>query len=156
MYAVSLTFDRIFDVVRVPETRYVRKQTLFGFQSGTVIQYGVTVPGWPELKAGHTVTVLLRRPDDWQSVQGWVNRSTGELASPSSPSFPALALISLVPLAVSLMQVIESGLRTGTAGERLPVLWCSCNLLMTLGLVAQWLRRRRTVRQLLHLACSSA
>ncbi|MEK8032875.1 hypothetical protein AACH06_18805 [Ideonella sp. DXS29W] len=78
METVSVTFDRIFDVVQMNRNRALSTQ--FGFEAGPLKKYAVAVPGKPELEVGMTVTVVLKRPGDWQSVLGWVNHRTGEIA----------------------------------------------------------------------------
>lgn len=79
MNKVIVTFDRVFDIVR----RLMGSRmpcTEFGFQNGDTKKYGITAPGLPRIEAGMTVTAVLRRPDDWQTLIGWVDHETGEIA----------------------------------------------------------------------------
>lgn len=148
MHLVTLQFDRVFDVVRVPETRHIQKQTLFGFESGSKAQYGVSVPGWPELKNGHTVTVLLARADDWQSLQGWINRSTGELTShPVSHSLVGLG-IGLIVLAASLAFFVLHGLPLSTGNKLFAFVWMAFFFLMMVVSIRHFLHRKRVVNVL--------
>ena len=79
MNEITITFDQVFDVVHRSQRNRVLS-TQFGFQSGDMKKVGVTVPGSPRIEAGMTVTALLERPGDWQSLLGWVNHETGEIA----------------------------------------------------------------------------
>ncbi|PTT92275.1 hypothetical protein DBR42_02300 [Pelomonas sp. HMWF004] len=47
------------------------------------MHYGVEVPGMPRIEVGDTVLALLDRANDWQTLRGWRNLSTGELAAPT-------------------------------------------------------------------------
>ena len=79
MQQVTIRFDEVFDVVH-GAARDRTPGTLFSFRCGTRREYGVRVPGKPHLHADMTVTALLARPGDWQSLIGWVDRDTGEIA----------------------------------------------------------------------------
>lgn len=153
MYAVSLKFQRIFDVVRVPESRYTRKHTLFGFQSDNETQYGVMVPGWPELSEGHTVTVLLGQPNNWQAVLGWRNRSTGELTG--FPAFQSViwAATCLLILLISMTVFSGEGSPPSMSGKAFFIVWLSFHFLMTIVFLRQWLQRRSVFRYLQNLTC---
>jgi hypothetical protein len=79
MDPVQVNLTRIFDVQRVPNTRFTAKHTRFGFEAEGLTKYFVRVPGWPRIEVGDKLIVLLRRHSDWQSVAGWRNLTTGEL-----------------------------------------------------------------------------
>ncbi|MDR0775355.1 MAG: hypothetical protein LBE81_01775 [Azonexus sp.] len=102
MVQITITFDRVFDIQRAIKP----KQTLFGFQSRNIRQCGVTVPGWPEIEAGMTVTCLLSEADNWQTVQGWKNHATGEVVGPDisrmAVSVITCVLISLYSFVINL------------------------------------------------------
>lgn len=145
MHLVTLQFVRIFDVVRVPETRHIPKHTMFGFESGKEAQYGVSVPGWPELKDGHTVTVLLERANDWQSVQGWINRSTGELTSfPASQSVAGVC-VGLIVLAASFAFFSKHGLPLSIERKAFATVWLVFFSFMIIVSIRHFLQRRRVV-----------
>lgn len=145
MHLLTLQFDRIFDVVRVPETRHIPKHTMFGFESGKQAQYGVSVPGWPELKVGHSVTVLLKKAGDWQSVQGWINRSTGELVSyPASKPFSG-ALVGIIVLVASLTFFSLHGLPISSGRRIFGFIWVAFSFLMMIVGTRQFLHRKRVV-----------
>ncbi len=75
---VIVTFDRVFDVKRT-RVRNHGPCTIFGFQSGQVRAHGVLVPDWPRIEPGMTVTAVLQRRGDWQTLMGWVDHQTGEV-----------------------------------------------------------------------------
>lgn len=79
MNEVTITFDRVFDIVPTSQRKRVVR-TEFGFQAGDLKQERVAVPGSPRIEDGMTVTALLDRPGDWRSLLGWVNHETGEIA----------------------------------------------------------------------------
>lgn len=83
MNEVTVTFDRVFDIVRRSQ-RNRMPCTEFGFQAGAVRRYGIAAPGSPRIEAGMTVTAVLRRSGDWQTLLGWVDHSTGEIACRSA------------------------------------------------------------------------
>jgi hypothetical protein len=79
MELVTVTFDRVFDVVSVGRP----PRTEFGFQAGSLVKYAVPAPGAPAVAAGMTVTAVLRRPGDWQSLLGWVDHASLEISAAS-------------------------------------------------------------------------
>lgn len=87
MYPVTVTIDRVFSIARRRvyngPSGHGGPTTEFGFASGTKRYYGLTLPGWPAIEAGMTVTAILEKEGDWNSLQGWFNHATGELVSPS-------------------------------------------------------------------------
>lgn len=82
MQIVTVTFDRIFDVV--PGMRSRKGVTNFGFQSGTLRKVFVPAPGEPSLIVGTTITACLAENDNWQTLKGWVNHSNGDIVIESS------------------------------------------------------------------------
>ena len=82
MISVTTTFDRVFDIAP-GEARGKKHGTLFSFEHAGAIEYGVAIAGKPRLRPGMTVTALLRRPGDWQTLAGWVDHETGEIAGDS-------------------------------------------------------------------------
>lgn len=78
----KVTFERVFDVVRFGGSQKL-PHTMFGFEAATRLHYGVEVPGTPRIEVGDTVLAVLDRPNDWQTLRGWRNLSTGEVAAPT-------------------------------------------------------------------------
>jgi hypothetical protein len=85
MNTVTITFDRVFDIVHRSRRNRVLS-TEFGFEARDVKASGVAVPGAPRIEAGMTVTAVLERPDNWRTLLGWVNHGTGEIACRSPVS----------------------------------------------------------------------
>ncbi len=118
MNEATVTFEQVFDV-----TRNVRRSrvpsTEFGFQAGEMKVQSVLVSGSPRIEAGMTVTALLDRPGDWQSLLGWVDHETGEIASQRPGShvggivamvlggFLASHLLGTKPLVATLVLVVS-------------------------------------------------
>jgi hypothetical protein len=75
---VTVTFDRVFDIVHTTRNRV--PCTEFGFEAGTLRKYAVAVPGMPKVEVGITITAVLKKSGDWQSLLGWVNHQTDEIA----------------------------------------------------------------------------
>ncbi|SEB13473.1 hypothetical protein [Variovorax sp. YR216] len=95
MNEITITFDRVFDIVRGSRRNRV-PCTVFGFQSGDVEERSVAVPGSPRIEAGMTVTAVLERPGDWQTLLGWVNHETGEIACrPAGSNFGGIGAVVL-------------------------------------------------------------
>ena len=81
LHRVTITFDRVFDIVR-GHGYEAPPHTLFGFEAASRKYYGVKVPGLPRIEEGDTVTAVLIDPANWQTLQGWVNHETREIAAP--------------------------------------------------------------------------
>jgi len=81
LYPVTVTIDRVFSVAY----RWSKPgpRTEFGFASGNKRYYGLELPGKPAIEAGMQVTAILEKDGDWNSLQGWLNHTTGEVVSPS-------------------------------------------------------------------------
>ena len=94
-HCVTITFDRVFDIVRARGYE-TPEHTLFGFEAGSRKYYGVKVPGHPRIEGGDTVTAILINPANWQTLQGWVNHQTQEIAAPSFWGAGIVAIASLV------------------------------------------------------------
>jgi len=125
MNEVTITFDEVFDIVRNSQRSRVLS-TQFGFRSGDMKKHGITVPGSPRIEAGMTVTAVLERPGDWQTLLGWVNHETGEIACRRAASniggIGAIVLGSLLayhlastqPILAALVAVISIGCCVGS------------------------------------------
>lgn len=82
MTPVTVRFDRVFDIVH---GRHRRKEvTFFGFESAGTKRYGVPAPGKLDIRSPALVTAILRKPNNWQTLAGWFNHTTGEVVVESS------------------------------------------------------------------------
>ena len=80
MHIEYVTITRVISLRRTEQSRYTRKQTVFGFEAGKLKKPYVTVAGWPRIEVGDSLAVALKSAGDWQSVLGWRNLTTGELS----------------------------------------------------------------------------
>lgn len=76
MQLKTLCLDRVFDVVT--DTLYPETATagLFSFESNGKRYFGIKAYGAPCPQAGQTMTALLERPEDWQSLLGFIVHET--------------------------------------------------------------------------------
>lgn len=93
MQLATVRFDRLFDIgyQNFPKRRY----TFFSFQHGEALHYGVRMPGKLRLKSGMVVTACLLKQDDWRTLAGWYDHSSGKTvtANPAVAIWTALATI---------------------------------------------------------------
>ena len=118
MHAVTVTFERIFDLQRYEASKYCPKHTTFGFVAGGKPHYVVSVPAWPTIEVGITVTVLLREAGNWQSLTGWVNHQSGEVITPNYQRSMVDALLSAVLAFFSWIGFFGAGSSISTSEGR--------------------------------------
>jgi hypothetical protein len=90
MHAITLTMERVFDVVCERDRHYV-KYTTFSFEHAGRKHYGIHVLGWQPVESGMTVSAILAKPDDWHTLLGWVNLASGEI-TPQENENPGMML----------------------------------------------------------------
>ena len=145
MHQVTVTFDLVFDLRRVPGSNLRGRRSLFSFTAGELTERELQMQGWPRLQVGDTITALLRRKNDWRTLVGWVNHETGEVVAPS----PLRTLRRSVLLAFGvglLVAVIYGMLTVGTLTPVLPgwswLLWAGYGgfllVLIAAVLLRQW------------------
>lgn len=103
MQRITIKIDRVFDIT-TGVSRGKQPCTFFSFQSGPVSEYGIAVPGTPELENGMTVSAFLEENDNWQTLLGWVSHETGDVVCWSRGSNVLFFLWS-VPVAAALLVV---------------------------------------------------
>ena len=163
MQKVTVTFDFLFDVCRLPGFLGASRRTEFSFTCGDVTRKGVMVQGWPPLRVGHTVTALLRKAGDWSSLIGWFNHNTGEVTFPRPdrgfrhlvlPIFAGWLLVALVHFVFTVNAVTLS-----RGATNLLLLMWGCYgalvLLLALFVTVRKARLRRDVRTLEQLQSES-
>lgn len=152
MEQVTVTFDLIFDLRRRHSSLFSPWHTSFSFTAGGVTHRDLSVPGWPTLQVGHTVTALLRRRGDWQSLIGWVNHDTGEVTRPTSgrmlrrASWLMIAAGVLVALLHAMLMLDSGPVATGVKTLLLLLLWTGYGAFLLALAIAGWLRMRRRRR----------
>lgn len=77
----TVTFTRVFDFLDITSGKKA-PGTVFSFEMASGRQFGIYVPDKPRIQEGDTITALLRKPDDWQTLAGWINHETGEIVGP--------------------------------------------------------------------------
>ncbi|MCE3605922.1 hypothetical protein LXA47_20270 [Massilia sp. P8910] len=82
MQLVTVRLDRIFDVVHGKHEK--KAVTFFGFEYGRKKVFGVIGPGRQHLQAGAVLTACLGKENDWTTLAGWYNHSTGEVVVESA------------------------------------------------------------------------
>jgi hypothetical protein len=155
MQQVTLTFERIFDIYRHPDMGKFPKHTTFGFTSNKITQYGVTVPGWPSIEPGTTVTALLKTADNWQTLLGWVNHTNGEIAAyePGSTLIAAIAGGSMSLISIPVFFGAGS-IATGSGRAFGGCMTIAFAVLAILGIM-QWHKRKNIIRALIRLTPNS-
>ena len=96
MQQITVTFDRVFDVRQTYSGRARTPSTYFGFENGQMRKEEARIRGLPTIRDGMTVTLLMTRKDDWQSIIGWVDHANGEVTAPSP----------VIPLAMSVIPCV--------------------------------------------------
>jgi hypothetical protein len=80
MEQITITFDDVFDIHR---SSHIWASTTFGFEANNKRQFQVSVPGWPDIRPGMTVTCLLSEAGNWHTLRGWKDHTTGDISCPS-------------------------------------------------------------------------
>ncbi len=156
MQRVTVTFDLVFDLRRVPGSRLSGRRSLFSFTAGGETHRELKIAGWPRLQVGDTITALLRREGDWHTLVGWVNHDTGEVVAPSStrPLGRAVLLaLGVGALVTVLWSTLTINMRSTPLRDLSWLLWVGYGLFLLTLIVAMMLRqwgRRRTERMLQH------
>jgi hypothetical protein len=111
LYRETVTFNRVFDVVRTRGYE-TPAHTLFGFETSTTKHHGVRVSGHPRVEVGDTVTAVLGKPGNWQTLQGWLNHAIREVAAPSvaGSSITSAAMLSAAAACILLTGLTVSSL----------------------------------------------
>jgi hypothetical protein len=94
MPLTTVRFTRVFD--RVDNMTRNGTLTVFSFESDGGTQYGVQVPGHPAIEPGMRVLAYLDKPGRWDTLVGWRNLDTGELAIESRASYWPMLLMGAV------------------------------------------------------------
>jgi hypothetical protein len=97
MQKITLTLTNVFDVVRMSaKSTYTR----FGFSSGDQTYTGLMIKGHPRIESGMTITAILRKDDDWKTLEGWLDLDTSSCVMPQPPSLVATVLMAFFSFAL--------------------------------------------------------
>lgn len=152
MEQVTATFDRVFDVQRQVRDIFGSKFTTFGFELQGERFFDLSVPGWPSLHDGITVTALLRETGNWKTLIGWVEHGSGEVVRRHAWQYFLWAARSLIVAAVAALLFPLSP----KGGDAILPLWAAysvCAFLAGLGIqdiVNAWrsLQERRMLEKI--------
>jgi hypothetical protein len=146
MQTVIVTFERIFDVHRWEASQNSPRHTTFGFVASGKSYYAVSVPDWPSIEAGTTITAFLREEGNWQSLAGWINQQTNEIATPNYRSSFFFAFISGILALLGCIGFFGTGSTISTlTGKLFAAAYVFLLTLMTIFLANQGCRRQREV-----------
>lgn len=105
MQLVTVRLDCVFDVTHGMHQR--KEVTFFGFQYGPKKVFGVCAPGYQSLEAGAVLTAYLERENDWTTLAGWYNHSTGDTVIESANYEVFSILVTAATAAVFLRNVLQ-------------------------------------------------
>ncbi len=85
MHTQTLTVVRIIEIARCSDKGMAfPKRTELSFEHDGGRAFGVVIPGWPQIEEGARFVCALEQPDNWQTLIGWKNLTTGEIAAPDT------------------------------------------------------------------------
>jgi hypothetical protein len=149
MHKVTVTFERIFDLHRWDESKSGPRHTTFGFIADGKPHYAVSVPNWPTIEVGTTVTAFLREEGNWQSLTGWVNCQTREVSTPNYQRSMFFACISGVLAIFAWIGFFGSGKPVSTSvGSYFSAAFVFALALICLSLANQSYRQRRDTKKI--------
>ncbi|MGM9481883.1 hypothetical protein ACS5PN_11925 [Roseateles sp. NT4] len=147
MQVLTLTLERVFDIQRYESARHRPRTTHFSFEAGGRKHYGVRVAGWPRVQAGDNLTAVLRSADNWQTLAGWKNLSTGERVVPATGSVRHMAYLLA---GAGFCYLVTSGATSSAARQVALGLQVVLGLALLAGGVEAWrsYRCRRLIERL--------
>ena len=131
MHLVTLRMDRVFDVQPDAFSGNISR-TLFGFESGGRRYFSVLADGEPKLQSGQTITAVLKRPGDWQTVLGIRIHETGEIFAPRASSYIGLLLLTVFASIIAYMELVylqPGALAPVLAGSALVGIFFACRMM---------------------------
>ncbi|HMS28026.1 MAG TPA: hypothetical protein PKC80_11735 [Burkholderiaceae bacterium] len=105
MPLITVHLDRVFDIVHTMHNR--KPVTNFGFESEGVKHYSVPGPGKLNIQAGVTLTVFLRKANNWQTLLGWYDHSSREVVIESG-SYEWFFIVWSIPIVIFLTKTFAS------------------------------------------------
>ena len=100
MQLVKMRFDRVFDIQ--PVRQGVEARTIFSFEGDGRRHYAVTVPGKPDIRNGQHVLAVLHQENNWQTLRGWKDLDTGDVAF-NGPWWPLSVVLMYLPIKLALL-----------------------------------------------------
>lgn len=103
--AVTVTLENMSGIVAAKDKYGSRTISLtFNVTVAGKRQYAVVMRGEPRLENGTVVTAVLRDTENWQTLVGWLNHTTGEICGvdPPGKSFALCVFTVLLGLLFTL------------------------------------------------------
>jgi hypothetical protein len=147
-HAITLTLENIGGIV-ADKDKYGRRTIGIAFNV-TVAgkrQYAVQMRGAPRLENGMLVTAVLRDTDNWQTLVGWLNHSTGEICGVDSPEIYFWWFVAGILMSVLLYLKWVNGAGGDDATARV-VLWIIAAVAMNAWTLFSWRRSAKVYRLL--------
>ena len=147
-HAITVTLENIDGIVAEKDKYGGRTiSTAFNVTVGGKRQYAVPMRGAPRLESGMVVTAVLRDTDNWQTLVGWLNHSTGEICGINSPEISFWWFVAgiLVSALLCLKWIHEA--HSGNASARV-VVWIVAVAAMNAWTLFSWRRSAKVYRLL--------
>lgn len=147
-HAITVMLENIGGIV-ADKDKYGRRTIGIAFNV-TVAgkrQYAVQMRGAPRLENGMLVTAVLRDTDNWQTLVGWLNHSTGEICGVDSPEIYFWWFVAGILMSVLLYLKWVSRADGGDATARV-VLWIIAAVAMNAWTLFSWRRSAKVYRLL--------
>ena len=145
--AITVTLDDIGGVVFEKDRSGGTVATMFNVTIAGRRQYSVKMDGTPRLESDAVVTAVLRDPDNWQTLVGWLDHSTGQICGVNSPvkSLGSFVVIAVISAAFSIKWLGEA--LSGGANTVGTVVCLLAGLAMNAWALSRW-RKSATVYKL--------
>ncbi|MFM0202734.1 hypothetical protein PQR53_23020 [Paraburkholderia fungorum] len=147
-HATTVTLENIGGIV-ANKDKYGRRTVGIAFNV-TVAgkrQYAVQMRGAPRLENGMVVTAVLRNTDNWQTLMGWLNHSTGEICGVDSPEICFWWFVAGILMSAQLYIKCIHDAHNGDAGAR-GVVWIIVVVAMNAWTLFRWRRSAKVYRLL--------
>ncbi|USX05066.1 hypothetical protein [Paraburkholderia fungorum] len=147
-HAITVTLENIGGIV-VDKDKYGRRtiRTAFNVTVAGKRQYAVQMRGAPRLENGMVVTAVLRDTDNWQTLVGWLNHSTGEICGVDSPETSFWWVVAGILMSTLLYFKWINEAHSGDNSTRV-VVWTIAVLAINAWSLFSWRRSVKTYRLL--------
>ncbi|WP_144111980.1 hypothetical protein [Paraburkholderia sp. BCC1886] len=144
-HAITVTLENISGIVA---TKSAHGYTTLGLTFNVTVagkrHYAVQIRGAPRLDNGMVVTAVLRDPENWQTLVGWLNHASGQICGVKEP-VERLALCGFTMLIGVAFSV--KAMRPDTSTAQAVVLFLTVLAINAWSLLS-WLRTVRVYRLL--------
>ncbi|MFM0730122.1 hypothetical protein PQQ52_06445 [Paraburkholderia sediminicola] len=147
-HAITVTLENIGGIV-AEKDKYGRRtvRTAFNITVAGKRQYAVQMRGVPRLENGMVVTAVLRDTDNWQTLVGWLNHTTGEICGVDSPEISFWWFVAGALMSVLLYLKCINTAPSGDASARV-VVWIIVIVAINAWSLFSWRRSAKVYRLL--------